>query len=160
MAHDPNDPEVQDALKYLILPTEEKLKLRSQPFDAKKACWVPDQKEVYIAGEIVETKGDQTVVKTARGEVCIYRVESIDFSHRSHIDHSQNVTVKTDLVQQMNPPKYMCYDDMADLTYLNDASVFANLRERYARWLIYVCILLVVARDLNRTIYCRSFHTS
>ncbi len=49
------------------------------------------------------------------------------------------MTVKTDLVQQMNPPKYSCYDDMADLTYLNDASVFANLRERYARWLIYVC---------------------
>ena len=38
----------------------------------------------------------------------------------------------------MNPPKYMCYDDMADLTHLNDASVFSNLRERYARWLIYV----------------------
>jgi hypothetical protein len=36
----------------------------------------------------------------------------------------------------------MCYDDMADLTYLNDASVFANLRERYARWLIYVCFFL------------------
>jgi hypothetical protein len=52
------------------------------------------------------------------------------------------VTVKTDLVQQMNPPKYLCYDDMADLTYLNDASVFANLRERYSRWLIYVCFSL------------------
>jgi hypothetical protein len=52
------------------------------------------------------------------------------------------VTVKTDLVQQMNPPKYSCYDDMADLTYLNDASVFANLRERYSRWLIYVCFFL------------------
>lgn len=73
MAHDPNDPEIIDALKYLVLPTEEKLKLRSQAFDAKKACWVPDQKEVYIAAEIVETKGDQTVVKTARGEVRICR---------------------------------------------------------------------------------------
>ncbi|CAF4775495.1 unnamed protein product, partial [Rotaria magnacalcarata] len=26
---------------------------------------------------------------------------------------------------------------MADLTYLNDGSVLANLRDRYARWLIY-----------------------
>jgi len=116
MAYDPNDTELQEALKFLALPTEEKIKLRSQPFDAKKACWVPDKKEVYVAAEIVEVKGDQTVVQTKGGE---------------------NVTVKTDLVQQMNPPKYMCYDDMADLTYLNDASVFANLRERYARWLIY-----------------------
>ena len=71
MATDPNDPEIKESLKYLVLPTEEKLKLRSQAFDAKKACWVPDQKEVYIAGEIMEVKGDQTVVKTARGEVII-----------------------------------------------------------------------------------------
>jgi hypothetical protein len=69
MAYDPNDQELKDSLKYLVLPTEEKLKLRSQPFDAKKACWVPDAKEVYIAGDIVEVKGDQTVVKTAKGEV-------------------------------------------------------------------------------------------
>ena len=71
MMYDPNDTELKDALKYLALPTEEKLKLRSQAFDAKKACWVPDAKEVYIAGEIVETKGDQTVVQTSRGEVII-----------------------------------------------------------------------------------------
>ena len=71
MALDPNDPEVKESLKYLVLPTEEKLKLRSQAFDAKKACWVPDAKEVYIAGDIVEVKGEQTVVQTARGEVII-----------------------------------------------------------------------------------------
>lgn len=77
MAYDPNDKELLESLKYLVLPTEEKLKLRSQPFDAKKACWVPDPKEVYIAGDIVEVKGDQTVVKTARGEVIInYRIYS------------------------------------------------------------------------------------
>lgn len=71
MAYDPNDKELQESLKYLVLPTEEKLKLRSQPFDAKKACWIPDQKEVFVAGEVVETKGDQTVVKNSRGEVII-----------------------------------------------------------------------------------------
>ncbi|CAF1663444.1 unnamed protein product, partial [Adineta ricciae] len=110
------DPELKESLRYLVLPTEEKLKLRSQAFDAKKACWIPDPKEVYSAGEILEVKGDQTIVQTPKGE---------------------KVTVKTDLIQQMNPPKFSCYDDMADLTYLNDASVFSNLRERYARWLIY-----------------------
>lgn len=69
MAYDPNDLELQDSLRYLVLPTEEKLKLRSQAFDAKKACWVPDKKEVYVAAEIVEVKGDQTVVQTKTGEV-------------------------------------------------------------------------------------------
>jgi hypothetical protein len=71
MATDPNDQEMKESLKYLVLPTEEKLKLRSQAFDAKKACWVPDAKEVYIAGDIVEVKGDLTVVQTSRGEVII-----------------------------------------------------------------------------------------
>jgi hypothetical protein len=71
MATDPNDQEMKESLKYLVLPTEEKLKLRSQAFDAKKACWVPDAKEVYIGADIVETKGDQTIVQTSRGEVII-----------------------------------------------------------------------------------------
>ena len=48
------------------------------------------------------------------------------------------VTVKKDAIQQMNPPKYDKCDDMADLTYLNDASVLHNLRSRYASWFIYV----------------------
>lgn len=69
MAFDPNDAELKESLKYLVLPTEEKLKLRSQPFDAKKACWIPDPKEVYSAGEILEVKGDQTIVQTPKGEV-------------------------------------------------------------------------------------------
>ncbi|CAF2029476.1 unnamed protein product [Rotaria magnacalcarata] len=116
MIHDPNDPEFQEAMKYLALPSEEKLKLRSQAFDAKKSCWIPDPKESYIAAEIENTKDDQVTVKTCKGEIR---------------------TVKKDDVQQMNPPKYCCSDDMADLTYLNDASVLANLRDRYSRWLIY-----------------------
>ena len=85
MSYDPNDLELQESLKYLVLPTEEKLKLRSQAFDAKKACWVPDQKEVYIAGEIVEVKGDQTVVKNGRGEV-ISSTSSVQIN-----DHSWSI---------------------------------------------------------------------
>jgi len=40
----------------------------------------------------------------------------------------------------MNPPKYEKCDDMADLTYLNDATVLHNLRERFFSWYIYVII--------------------
>ncbi len=38
----------------------------------------------------------------------------------------------------MNPPKYEKADDMADLTYLNDATVLHNLRARFTNWYIYV----------------------
>ena len=50
------------------------------------------------------------------------------------------VTVKIEDVQQMNPPKYEKCDDMADLTYLNDATVLHNLRERFKSWYIYVIL--------------------
>jgi myosin heavy subunit len=38
----------------------------------------------------------------------------------------------------MNPLKYEKCDDMADMTFLNDATVLHNLRSRYFDWLIYV----------------------
>eukprot|EP00063_Salmo_salar_P073074 XP_014047909.1 PREDICTED: myosin heavy chain, fast skeletal muscle-like [Salmo salar] len=37
----------------------------------------------------------------------------------------------------MNPPKYDKIEDMAMMTYLNEASVLYNLKERYAAWMIY-----------------------
>lgn len=46
--------------------------------------------------------------------------------------------MKKDETQQMNPPKYEKTEDMANLTFLNDASVLHNLRERYYSMMIYV----------------------
>jgi len=55
----------------------------------------------------------------------------------------KQLTVKEDDLQQMNPPKYEKCEDMADLTYLNDATVLHNLRTRYTDWLIYVIKMLL-----------------
>lgn len=38
----------------------------------------------------------------------------------------------------MNPPKYDKTEDMANLTFLNDASVLYNLKSRYFELMIYV----------------------
>lgn len=51
---------------------------------------------------------------------------------------AQIETFKKDLVCPVNPPKFEKAEDMADLTYLNDASVLHNLRQRYYCKLIYV----------------------
>lgn len=56
----------------------------------------------------------------------------------------QEKTIKKDAIQQMNPPKFEKIDDMANLTYLNEASVLYNLRARYSAGLIYVSIQLHV----------------
>ncbi|CAF1505779.1 unnamed protein product, partial [Adineta steineri] len=114
--YDPNDQELKESMKYLALSTEERIKLQAQPFDGKKQCWIPDAKESFVAAEITATNGEEVTAKTDKGE---------------------SVTLKKDDVQQMNPPKFTCCDDMANLTYLNDASVLYNLRDRYQRWLIY-----------------------
>ena len=67
--YDPNDPELKESLKYLALPTEERIKMQAQPFDGKKQCWVPDPKDSFIAAEITGTKGEEVTAKTAKGDV-------------------------------------------------------------------------------------------
>ncbi|VDN45460.1 unnamed protein product [Gongylonema pulchrum] len=47
------------------------------------------------------------------------------------------LTLKAELVQEMNPPKFEKTEDMSNLTFLNDASVLHNLRARYGKMLIY-----------------------
>lgn len=42
------------------------------------------------------------------------------------------------MISQVNPPKFEKIEDMADLTFLNDAAVLHNLRQRYYAKLIYV----------------------
>merc|ERR1739842_88356 len=46
-------------------------------------------------------------------------------------------TFKKDDIQQMNPPKYERIEDMANMTYLNEASVLYNLKARYQAGPIY-----------------------
>ncbi|KAK0095112.1 hypothetical protein PV326_009201 [Microctonus aethiopoides] len=105
-----------DPTPYLFVSLEQKRIDQSKPYDAKKACWVPCEKEGYVLGEIKATKGDIVSVVLPGGE-------TKDF--------------KKDQLQQVNPPKYEKAEDMSNLTYLNDASVLHNLKQRYYHKLIY-----------------------
>lgn len=57
---------------------------------------------------------------------------------KSSVDDEQEKSFKKDLLSQVNPPKFEKSEDMANLTYLNDASVLHNLRQRYYNKMIYV----------------------
>merc|ERR1712203_473188 len=46
-------------------------------------------------------------------------------------------TWKSSEIGQVNPPKFEKCEDMANLTFLNDASVFYNLKVRFQAKLIY-----------------------
>ncbi|XP_029155878.1 myosin heavy chain, muscle isoform X16 [Nylanderia fulva] len=112
----PQEGEDPDPTPYLFVSLEQKRIDQTKPYDAKKACWVPDEKEGYLLGEIKATKGDVVSVSLPGGE-------TKDF--------------KKDQLQQVNPPKYEKAEDMSNLTYLNDASVLHNLKQRYYAQLIY-----------------------
>lgn len=57
---DPQDPDFQ----YLAVDRKKLLQEQTQPFDGKKMCWVPDEKEGFVGAEIQSSKGDEITVKT------------------------------------------------------------------------------------------------
>ncbi|ULT86008.1 hypothetical protein L3Y34_006002 [Caenorhabditis briggsae] len=108
--------EADPGWQFLRQSPEQLLAATTKKFDSKKNVWVADPEEGFIAAEIKSSKGDTVVVVTSKG------VEK---------------TIKKDDAQQMNPPKYEKTEDMANLTFLNDASVLHNLRQRYYSMMIY-----------------------
>ncbi|XP_019882400.1 myosin heavy chain, muscle isoform X16 [Camponotus floridanus] len=112
----PQEGEDPDPTPYLFVSLEQKRIDQTKPYDAKKACWVPDEKDGYLLGEIKATKGDIVSVGLPGGETKQFR---------------------KDQLSQVNPPKFEKSEDMADLTYLNEASVLHNLKQRYYAKLIY-----------------------
>ncbi|XP_069125116.1 myosin heavy chain, striated muscle isoform X8 [Argopecten irradians] len=108
-----SDPDFQ----YLAVDRKKLMKEQTAAFDGKKNCWVPDEKEGFASAEIQSSKGDEITVKI--------------------VADSSTRTVKKDDIQSMNPPKFEKLEDMANMTYLNEASVLYNLRSRYTSGLIY-----------------------
>lgn len=64
-----DDSEDPDPTPYLFVSLEQKRIDQTKPYDAKKACWVPDEKEGFVLGEIRGTKGDLVTVGVPGGEV-------------------------------------------------------------------------------------------
>uniref|UniRef100_A0A8D0CVK5 Myosin heavy chain 16 n=1 Tax=Sander lucioperca TaxID=283035 RepID=A0A8D0CVK5_SANLU len=105
-----------DPMPFLVPSEKERLDAMNKPYDIKRSCWVKAEKEAFIAGEIQSEDGDKVTVKTTK---------------------NTTVTVRKDDVQQMNPAKFYQASDMANLTFLNEASVLENLRSRYVSMRIY-----------------------
>ena len=40
-----------------------KLLQEAQPFDGKKNCWIPDEKNGYVPAEIISTTGEKVTVQ-------------------------------------------------------------------------------------------------
>uniref|UniRef100_A0AAZ3QQX7 Myosin motor domain-containing protein n=1 Tax=Oncorhynchus tshawytscha TaxID=74940 RepID=A0AAZ3QQX7_ONCTS len=102
------------AALYLRKPERERMEAQAMPFDSKNACYVTDKVELYLKG---------LVTARADGKCTVTVTKPDEFKEAD--------------IYQMNPPKYDKIEDMAMMTYLNEASVLYNLKERYAAWMIY-----------------------
>lgn len=60
-----------DPTPYLFVSLEQKRIDQTKPYDAKKACWVPDEAEGFLQGEIKATKGEVVTVILPNGEVSL-----------------------------------------------------------------------------------------
>ncbi|KAL1004978.1 hypothetical protein UPYG_G00052930 [Umbra pygmaea] len=106
---------------YLRKPERERIEAQATPFDAKNACYVTDKVELYLKGMVTKREGGKCTVTVTKPDGS--KMEGVEF--------------KEEDVYEMNPPKYDKIEDMAMMTYLNEASVLYNLKERYAAWMIY-----------------------
>ena len=117
---------------------------KKKAYDPKKSCWVPNtNKEVggYFEGlSEEEIKYDtfsagKKLAVNVNGEVI--SLGKIQIMYYLKFRLLQVKTFKADTVCQVNPPKFDCSEDMADLTFLGDACVLWNSVVRYKNELIY-----------------------
>eukprot|EP00091_Calanus_sinicus_P000600 TRINITY_DN10514_c0_g1_i1.p1 TRINITY_DN10514_c0_g1~~TRINITY_DN10514_c0_g1_i1.p1 ORF type:complete len:161 (+),score=43.83 TRINITY_DN10514_c0_g1_i1:217-699(+) len=104
-----------DPLPYLMVSGEMRRKDMAKPYDSKRAVWTPDGMGGYVEGLVQSDDGDKATVLLGH----------------------ENKYFKSEQVVPVNPPKFEKCEDMANLTFLNEASVFWNLKSRYQAKLIY-----------------------
>lgn len=104
--------------KYLRQAQDEALKEQAaRRFDNKTHAWVPDPAEGFVAAAIAVQEGDNLTLTMPA-------------------DGSQKKLTRAE-VQEINPAKFEKTEDMSNLTFLNEASVLHNLRQRYYSMMIY-----------------------
>merc|ERR1711937_19648 len=105
-----------DPSPWLLVSHELKMKNKAKPYDPKKSVWVPNKADGGYLEGLLESKDGAKVSVKVGGEVKVF---------------------KEDAVCQVNPPKFDCSEDMANLTFLGDACVLWNSVVRYINQLIY-----------------------
>ncbi|ELW69586.1 Myosin-7B [Tupaia chinensis] len=109
--------ELGESARYLRQGYQDLMKVHTVPWDGKKRVWVPDEQDAYVEAEVKsEATGGRVTVETKDQKV---------------------LTVREAELQPMNPPRFDLLEDMSMMTHLNEAAVLHNLRQRYARWMIY-----------------------
>merc|ERR1712079_821246 len=105
-----------DPLPFLVVTLDMKREFMQKPYDAKKSFWCPDGKGGFAECMLEDDDGTKAKVVVGGFEKKVFKSWELG---------------------QINPPKFEKCEDMANLTFLNDGSVFWNLKTRYQAKLIY-----------------------
>merc|ERR1712002_524472 len=124
-----------DPTEFLVPSMEMKRADQSKPYDTKKSVWIPDPKDGGYREGLLES-GDLEDPASK----CLVVVGHEKFTHKAAD------------VGKANPPKFEKCEDMVNLTFLNDASVFWNLKTRYQAKMIhtYSGLFVVVVNPYKR----------
>jgi len=124
-----------DPSEFLVPSPEMKRADLHKAYDAQKSVWIPDPKTGgYREGLLDSGTLDDPASK------CLVFVAHEKFTH------------KASEIGKVNPPKFEKCEDMVNLTFLNDASVYWNLKTRYQAKLIhtYSGLFVVVVNPYKR----------
>ena len=110
---------------------------QAKPYDPKASVWIMDAKTHGYKEGILES-----------GNITDLGMEGADVNVKMTVAVGhEKFTLKAGEIGRVNPPKFEKCEDMVNLTYLNDASVFWNLKTRYQCKMIHTYSgLFVVVR--------------
>merc|ERR1712045_40767 len=99
---------------------------KKKAYDPKKSCWVPNTNK-EVGGYFEGLMQDEDI-----------RYDTFNPGKKLTVNVDGEVKIyKEEVICQVNPPKFDCSEDMADLTFLGDACVLWNSVVRYKNELIY-----------------------
>ena len=124
-----------DPSEFLIVSFEMKKEDSLKPYDAKKSVWVPDGEGGYDEAMIESIDGDKVQVKVGWEPKTYKSAQVMQVSLQLILKDNRFKNISA---AQVNPPKMEKFDDVSNMTYLNEASVLWNLKSRYVSKLIYV----------------------
>ena len=142
-----------DSLKYLQLNKSVCPEDTNQliEWSKKGQVWIPDKEEGFISAILSKNEpsdsqnGDLNQIDTAKSQRAAKEDDGDSVLVILPQLSSKTVRVPRDSIQKMNPPKFEKVEDMASLTFLNEASVLQNLRERFHSGLIYVSSVFYIS---------------
>merc|ERR1712156_648786 len=132
-----------DPTEFLLPSMDMKKADQNKPYEAKKSVWVPCPKTGGYREGFLESGGDIANIGAEDADLTTKLVVAV-----AH----EKFTLKGAVVGKVNPPKFEKCEDMVNLTFLNDASVFWNLKTRYQAKMIhtYSGLFVVVVNPYKR----------